>query len=64
MPINAIASFYVMYRIVGLFAAAAGMGAIVLESIPIQGNRVFSNLMFLFKNIKLENTLFKGVGLA
>ncbi|CAG9863422.1 unnamed protein product [Phyllotreta striolata] len=37
MPINLVISFYIMYRSIGIVAAAAGMGAIILESIPIQG---------------------------
>lgn len=36
MPIQAILAFYVMYRSVGV-AAVAGMAAIAIQAIPLQG---------------------------
>ncbi|CAG9860398.1 unnamed protein product [Phyllotreta striolata] len=67
-PINVLVSFYVMYRSVGIVAAAAGMGAIILESIPIQA--FLSNLQGKFRyqiaiktdrRVKLMNEITSGI---
>lgn len=39
MPIQAVAAFYVMYRSVGI-ACLAGMAAMALEALPLQGKIV------------------------
>ncbi|CAG9860399.1 unnamed protein product [Phyllotreta striolata] len=67
-PINVLVSFYVMYQSVGIVAAAAGMGAIILESIPIQA--FLSNLQGKFRyqiaiktdrRVKLMNEITSGI---
>lgn len=49
MPIQAVIAFYIMYRSVGV-AAVAGMLAITLEAIPLQGTPSVSKIIKLFEN--------------
>lgn len=53
MPIQAVIAFYIMYRSVGV-AAVAGMLAITLEAIPLQGSTQYLILYGRVINIMLR----------